>query len=532
MSQHLINSEFITCDLLAAWARGNGRFGFAPAALERLRADRQVVQQHVHAGAPVYGLNTGLGGNLGYRLDADEILAFQNQVILGRMIGMGEPLPQHVVRAAQLARVIGFARGGTGVSVGAAQAAMNLLDRGVTPVVPMRGSIGAGDLGLCAHLAAPIVGHGEALFQGQRYPGAEALAAAGLKPVQLQAKDGLGLINASPVTTGFAAVVATDLAQLLLVAAAVAALADEAYAANLNVFDPRIAAARPTGAQPAAAALFRALLAGSNLYDQPARSIQDAISFRTMAQVFGASHAALAMLCDAVEDEINGISDSPLVLAAEGEMLSSPNFHLPMIALSFDSMAIALTHLATASVQRLIKLQNPALSGLPKYLSPVGGASVGYNAMQKTAAALHAEIRLKATPASLDAVVVSDTVEDHATHALLCVYKLDEQIHLLRDLVAIEALVAAQAVDLRGRTRPGAGTQKVFDAVRSVVPPLQVDRPCGVDAMAVQGALFAPGLFAELRMVVAPAMTGYSMRGVSMPAAPSHSQLPVNPNPA
>jgi histidine ammonia-lyase len=213
-------------------------------------------------------------------------------------------------------------------------------------------------------------------------------------------------------------------------------------------------------------------------------------------------------------------------------MLSSPNFHLPMIALSFDSMAIALTHLATASVQRLIKLQNPALSGLPKYLSPVGGASVGYNAMQKTAAALHAEIRLKATPASLDAVVVSDTVEDHATHALLCVYKLDEQIHLLRDLVAIEALVAAQAVDLRGRTRPGAGTQKVFDAVRSVVPPLQVDRPCGVDAMAVQGALFAPGLFAELRMVVAPAMTGYSMRGVSMPAAPSHSQLPVNPNPA
>jgi histidine ammonia-lyase len=298
------------------------------------------------------------------------------------------------------------------------------------------------------------------------------------------------------------------------VAAAVAALADEGYAANLSVFDPRIAAARPAGAQVAAAALFRALLAGSSLYAAPPRSIQDALSFRTMAQLFGSTHAALAMLSDAVEAEVNGISDSPLVLAAEGEMLSSPNFHPPMIALAFDSMAIALTHLATASVQRVIKLQNPALSGLPRYLSPVGGASVGFNAMQKTAAALHAEIRLKATPASLDAVVVSDTVEDHATHALLCVRKLDEQMRLLRHLVAVEALVAAQAVDLRGAARLGAGTQAMFEAVRAVVPALQADRPCGPDAMLVQESLFAPGLQTALRAAVADGMAGHFLRGV------------------
>jgi histidine ammonia-lyase len=307
--------------------------------------------------------------------------------------------------------------------------------------------------------------------------------------------------------------VASDLAELLLVAAAVAALADEAYAANLSVFDPRIAAARPAGAQVAAAALFRALLAGSSLYAKPPRSIQDALSFRTMAQLFGSTHAALAMLSDAVESEINGISDSPLVLAAEGEMLSSPNFHPPMIALAFDSMAIALTHLATASVQRVIKLQNPTLSGLPKYLSPVGGASVGFNALQKTAAALHAEIRLKATPASLDAVVVSDTVEDHATHALLCVRKLDEQMRLLRHLVALEALVAAQAIGLRGPLTLGVGTQVVFDAVRSAVAPLQADRPCGPDAMAAQHALFADSVVWELRAEVRVAMAGHKLRG-------------------
>ena len=513
MPQHLIDSTFITCDVLTAWARGADHFAFTPAALNRLQLDREVVQRHIDDGAPVYGLNTGLGGNLAYRIEASEVEAFQEQVIVGRMIGMGAPLPLDVVRAAQLARVIGFARGGTGISPEVAQAAMQLLDRGVTPVVPMLGSIGAGDLGLSAHLAAPVIGQGEAFFKGRRYHGAAALEAAGLTPVRLQAKDGLGLINASPVTAGYAALVASDLAQLLLVAAAVAALADEGYAANLNVFDPRIAAARPAGAQEAAAALFRALLAGSSLDAAAPRSIQDALSFRTMAQLFGSTHAALAMLSDAVEAEVNGISDSPLVLSAEGEMLSSPNFHPPMIALAFDSMAIALTHLASASVQRLIKLQTPALSGLPKYLSPVGGASVGFNAMQKTAAALHAEIRLKATPASLDAVVVSDTVEDHATHALLCVRKLDEQMQLMRHLVAVEALVAAQAVDLRGPVTLGVGTQAVFDAVRSAVAPLHADRPCGPDAMAAQDALFVDQVARQLRDAVSGAMGGHKLRG-------------------
>jgi len=367
----------------------------------------------------------------------------------------------------------------------------------------MLGSISAGDLGLCAHLVAPVIGHGEAFFQGRRCSGADALAAAGLAPVALQAKDGLGLINASPLTAGFAAVVAQTLDHTMLVAAAVAALSDEGYAANLTVFDPRIAAARPAGAQVAAAALFRALLAGSGLHEGKPRSIQDAISFRSMAQVFGSSYAALATLLQAVQAEINGNSDSPIVFA-DGDMLSSPNFHASMIALAFDSMAIALTHLASASVQRVIKLQTPHLSGLPRYLSPVGGASVGFNALQKTAAALFAEIRLKASPASLDAVVVSDTVEDHATQALLCVRKLGEQLQLYRHLLAIEALVATQAVDLRPTTQLGAGTRLVFDAVRSAVATLQQDRPPGPDAMRIQTPLFSDALMQALRVVAQP----------------------------
>jgi histidine ammonia-lyase len=514
MASHTLDSECIDSARLVAMARSDHRFSYAQSALARIAADRRVVEKHVAAGEPVYGLNTGLGGNLAYRLDAAEVVAFQEQVIRGRMIGMGEPLPQDVVRAALLARCISLARGGSGVSVAAAQGLLALVDKGVTPVVPMLGSISAGDLGLCAHMVAPLIGQGEAVYQGARLSGADALAAAGLAPVALQAKDGLGLINASPLTAGYAAVVAHTLAESMLVAAAVAALADEGYAANPSVFDPRIAAARPAGAQAAASALFRTLLSGSSLYQGKPRSIQDAISFRTMAQVFGSSYAALATLMDAVDVEINGNSDSPIVFAADGDMLSSPNFHPSMVALAFDGMAIALAHLASASVQRVIKLMNPLLSALPKYLSPVGGASVGFNALQKTAAALHAEIRLKAAPASLDAIVVSDTVEDHATHAMLCVRKLGEQLQLYRYLLAIEALVAAQAVDLRKSEKLGAGSQVIFDAVRSVVGVLQLDRPPGPDAMAVNGVLCSDKLYRGLRTLAECAKPGLTLRGL------------------
>lgn len=514
MAALLIDTDPVGLATLVAWARSDAVFAFAPAALARLAADRAVVEHHAAAGKPVYGLNTGLGGNLGYRLADDEIIAFQQQVILGRMIGMGEPMPIDVVRTAMLARLCSLARGGSGVSPGAAQALLALVNAGITPVVPCIGSIGAGDLGLCAHMVAPVIGEGEVFLRGIRMDAAQALHQVGLLPAQLQAKDGLGLINASPLTAGFAAVVADSLDRFLLTGAAVAALAAEAYAANLGVYDPRIAAARPAGAQTGAAALFRALLAGSSLYGQAPRSIQDAISFRTTAQVFGAAYAAHASLRAAVDAEINGTSDSPIVFAAQGDMVSSPNFHTSVIALAFDAMAIALVQLASASVQRIIKLQTPHLSGLPRYLSSVGGASVGFNAMQKTAAALHAEIRLQAMPVSTDAVVVSDTVEDHATHALLAVRKLAAQLRLLHYLLGIEAMVAAQAVDLRKPEGLGVGSAVVFAQVRQMVAPLEQDRPPGPDAMAVAQALQSATLCAALRPLAAAGLQAHPLAGL------------------
>lgn len=505
MQDHWIDAQQLDLPGVLDLAAGSGRFRFADAVLQRLAADRVVVAQTLQSGAPVYGLNTGLGGNIAYRLTEQETLAYQRQIIAGRMIGVGEPLPEQVARVALLLRVCALARGRTGVSPQAAQALLALLDRGITPVVPQWGSIGAGDLGLSAHLVAPIIGLGQVRWRGQTVDAAQALREAGLPEADLQVKDGLGLINASPVTAALGVVAAREAARVLLVAVAVAALSAEAYAANLGVYEQRIATARDSGAQVAVAGLLRVLLRGSSLLQGPPRSIQDAVSMRTPAQNFGAAYAVLALLHDAVEGEVNGCSDSPLVFAQTGDIVSTPNFHTPVIAVAADAMAIALVQLSAASVQRIIKLQTPHLSGLPRYLSPVGGASVGFNAMQKTAAALHAQVRLHAAPAALDAFPVSDTVEDHAPQTPLALRKLSQSLHALRHLVAIEAMVAAQGVDLRGAGGLGEGTRQLQAALRAEVAALAQDRPPGADAQRLQAVLFADPLYHALQALASPA---------------------------
>jgi len=469
-------------DLLVRVAQGRGDVSLTAEARARVAAARAVVERAAAGERPIYGLNTGLGGNLKHRLAPDEITAFQTQFVVGRAIGVGEPLPRAVVRAAMLARANAMALGGAGVSPPVLDLVISLLNRDVTPVVPRWGSIGAGDLGLLAHIALVVIGRGWAEFEGRVLPGADALQAAGLAPETLGPKDGLALCNGNALSAGMAGLALHAARRVLRLADRAAVLSFEGYAANPTIFDPRLANARPAFGQVAAAHRFRALLEGSSLYDaDAARSIQDALSFRCLSQVHGAAHDTMDRAVAACELELNGAADNPLVIAADDEILSTGNFHLMALALAGDAVAMALSAVSAMAVGRIVKLMQPELTQLQRYLSPIGGASAGLVSMQKTAVALYGEIRRHANPACLDQFAVSETVEDHSSQAPLVYAKLADQVVALERLVALEMLVAAQAVDLRQPERLGASSAPLHAAIRGVVPPLATDRECGAD---------------------------------------------------
>jgi len=476
-------------------ARGDVPVALAPEASIRVKASRAVVENFAAGDRPIYGLNTGLGANLKHRLSPEEITAFQTQFVVGRSIGVGEPLPRPVVRAAMLARANAMALGGAGVSPGVLDLLLEMLNRGVTPVVPRWGSIGAGDLGLLAHIALVAIGRGEAELRGMRMPGFYALEQVGMKPAVLGPKDGLALCNANALSAAMAGLALKRARDVLGLADRAAALSFEGYGANPSIFDARLAAARPAAGQVASAARFRALLDGSSLADPgAARSIQDALSFRCLSQVHGVAWDALDRAIQACELELNSAAENPLVMAPgdgeeDAEMLSSGNFHLGALSLAGDTLAMALANVAAMQVGRIVKLMQAELTQLPRYLTPVGGASAGFVPTQKTAVALYGEVRRHANPAGLDQFAVSETVEDHSPQTPLVYAKLDDQVAALERLVALEMLVAAQAVDLRKPARLGESSAALHATIRAAVPPLSQDRENGPDVERIVAAV-------------------------------------------
>lgn len=506
-----------TIDDVDALASGPATLTLSDPARSLVVESRAVVERYAAGDEPVYGLNTGLGANIGFRVARSELEDFQEQLVRGRTIGVGEPLSQPICRAALIVRCIGLARGGAGISPALLDLLLAMVERGVTPVIPRRGSIGASDLGLAAHVAAVAIGRGEAWYETKRLPGGEALAAAGLAPERLGAKDGHALCNTSAVSVGHAALTLADASRVVLFAVHAAALAAEGYGANPSIFDARIAALRPAARQVDAAALFRRLLDGSSLNDPgTARQIQDPLSFRCLAQIVGVVLQALVDARREVEIELDATADNPIVLLPDGPMLSTANFHTPAIALAFDMLAIAFTHMATASFHRIARLLDPTLSGLPRYLSPVGGGAAGYVPVQKLCAALLGEVRLLASPSSLDAMPVSDAVEDVAPQTPLAISKLADQLEPLRILVSVEALIAAQAVDLRAGARLAPTTQQLYDAVRAVAAPLAADREPASDIERVVALIADGDLLRALES---------SLAGLELPFLPRYSAV-------
>lgn len=490
--------ELALADVCAV-ARDHAPVVLAPGVGERLHAERRAVDAVVDGGVPAYGVTTGLGPRSGYALTRAELAAFSVRTIRGRVNAVGDPLPTETVRAAMLVRLNGIARGGSGASPAVADRLAGLLNAGVHPVVPRTGSIGAADLCQLAHVAQVVIGEGRAEVGGEQLDGAEALRRAGLVPLAPGPKDGLVLCTTNAVTAGTAALAVADAEDALLAAQAVASVTYEGFRANTSPLDPRAQAARPSPGAPEAAAHLLTLLRGGLLTDPAAaRRVQDPISIRCVSQVHGALAFALDTVRPALDAEINGSGDNPLV-RDDGTIASTGNFHTPALALALDTLALALNQTASMSVQRMQRLLAGRLSGLPDDLAAGGPGSSGFGPLLKTGQALLTEIRHRAAPVSLDSPSGADGVEDDASNAAYAAARLPGMLRRLRLLLAVEVLAAVQAVELAAPDALGAGPELVVRAVRAVAQPLTEDRPSGPDVERVAGVLGAPDLHTALR---------------------------------
>jgi len=478
----VLDGQRLTAADVAAVALDGAQAVLAAEVIPRLVRERAVVEDSIDRQVPAYGMTTGLGSRSSYALPREELAQFSVRTIRGRANAVGDPLPVPVVRAAMLARINGIAGGGSGVSPAVARLLVDLLNARVHPVIPEVGSIGAADLCQMAHVGQVVIGEGRAEVAGQVLDGAAALRAGGLSPARLGPKDGHVLCSASPLAAGCGALALHEAAAVLMLAQAVTALTFEGFRANTSPLDPRVLRLRPAPGQSLAGRELLALLAGGELtVPGHARRVQDPISLRCAAQVHGSLHAALDFATAALAPELNGSGDNPVVLADPSEILSSGNFHTPALALAFDTVALALTQTAAISAQRMQRLLNPAVSGLPANLTGYGAERSGFAPLGKTAQALVAEIRFASAPVCTDPRYGADVVEDDSTNASLGARRLLSMLTRLLQLLAIEAVVAAQAVDLAAPPVLGRGPELLHGAVRGTVPHLDDDRACGAD---------------------------------------------------
>lgn len=480
-----------------AVARRGAAAILAAEARAELQRTRDHLERAIAAGTTVYGVNTGFGALSDTAIAPAELGALQQNLLRSHAVGVGPAFSLDVVRALLLLRAHTLALGASGVSPAVPEFLLAMLARGVCPVVPSQGSVGAsGDLAPLAHLALVVIGEGAAWFEGQLLPGAEALARAGLAPLVLGPKEGLSLINGTQVTTAVGALALCDAAELLVAADIVGALSLDALLGTVTASDPRIHAGKPHAGQRGTAALTRALIAGSplNASHRDCGQVQDAYALRCMPQVHGAARDALAYVAGAVRIELNSFTDNPLVLARDDggfDVLSGGNFHAGTVALPLDHMTAALTTLATISERRTDRMLNPATSrGLPPFLADHPGVESGLMMAHVTASALASESKALSFPACVDTIPTSAGKEDHVSMGPIAARKLRAVVDNLARVLAIEAVAGARALDLRPHpTSPR--LSQVHAAIRRHVAPWTGDRSLSDEIEALARAIAA-----------------------------------------
>ena len=480
--------EALTLADVAAVAAGS-EVSFAIGPRDRVAAARRVVEDAVASGEVVYGVTTGFGALANVRIDPAKASDLQHGIVRSHATAVGRPLSRPEARAMLLLRAHVLALGHSGVRPELVDLMVQMLNADVIPSVPEQGSLGAsGDLAPLANLALPMIGAGEVLTDLGTEPAAEAMRRAGLAPLTLEAKEGLALVNGTQGMLAIGALAAERLSTLLRTADVVAAMTIEAALGTDAPFDDRLQRLRPHPGQAASASNLRRLLDGSPILASHRESehlVQDAYSLRCAPQVHGATRDALGFARGVLEIELNAVSDNPIVLPDDGDIVSGGNFHGQPVAVAMDSLAAATVGMASISERRLYRLLDPALSnGLPPFLVPESGLNSGFMLVQYTAASLVSESKSLAHPASVDSIPSSAGQEDHVSMGMTAARHARDIVANAEIVVALEALGASQALDLRAPLDPGRATAAVKRALRDAVPFYEADREFGPDIAA------------------------------------------------
>jgi histidine ammonia-lyase len=499
-----INGNNLSFEDLYAVALGGVEAALAPDAHARMDASRAVIDRLVASETAVYGVNTGFGDLAEVRISRDQIRQLQLNLVRSHACGVGAPLSEVETRAVMLLRANALAKGLSGVRPVVVETLCAMLKRGVHPVIPAQGSVGAsGDLAPLAHLAQVAIGEGEANFKGERISGGEAMKRAGIAPLALEAKEGLSLLNGTQGMLALASLALREAEILVDTADVATSLSLDALRGSPAAFDPRIAAARPfPGAATTAGNLLR-LNQGSEIRESHRSAehdprVQDAYSLRCVPQVHGAVRDALAHIRATLAIELNSATDNPLVFAAgAGEVISGGNFHGQPLAMAADQLAVALATLGGISERRIEHMTNPHTSLLPAFLTAQPGLNSGFMIAQVTAAALASENKTLAAPHSVDSIPTSGNQEDYVSMGMSAARRLRPMLDNLCHVLAIELLAACQGIDLLSPLRTGTLAQKAHARVRSVAKKVEEDRSFAKDIGAVC-ALITDGSFQNI----------------------------------
>ena len=488
----LLNGQNFTLGQLVDIARDGRAAAVSKNSESRIKKARTLVEQWVKAGKRIYGVTTGFGALSNVGISMEDAKTLQRNILLSHAAGVGGCMDDDVVRAMMALRINDFCRGNSGLRLKTIKTLSRVLNAGIIPVVPEKGSVGAsGDLVPMAHLSLVLIGEGEAFVDGKRMPGAQALAAKKIEPLELGAGEGLALINGTQFMLALGCLALYDALNLCKHADIAASMSLETLMGTRSAFDPRIHGARPHLGQMKAASDMMKITQNSEIISshRDCSRIQDAYTLRCSPQVHGASWDAFNYVARVIRVEMNASTENPLIFPESGEFLSGGNFHGQPLALACDFLGIAIAELANISERRVERLVNPQLSGLPAFLVKDTGLNSGFMIAQYVAASLVSENKVLAHPACVDSIPTSANKEDHVSMGATAARKCRDIVENTEQVIAIELLCGAQAIDMFTNLKAGKGTMAAYETIRSKVPCMTKDRFLSADIAAVRSLL-------------------------------------------